>query len=132
MDRERLVALTREFLDAFNRLDLDAVMSFFAKDAVYEEFHGKENYGLAEIRAAFEPQFGGAWGEIRFLPEELVVDPEAREVMASWRCTLERVQGRPASWRGLDLLRFDDEGRVVRKSTYAKAKAPLLEPSGGE
>ena len=127
MNRERLLRLTNEFLDAFNRLDLDAVMSFFAEDGIYEEFNGKESRGLEAIRAAFEPQFAGKWGKIRFVDERLIVDADAGEVMASWRCELEQVQGAPASWRGLDLLRFDERGRIVRKSTYAKAKAPLFE-----
>ena len=127
MDRKQLIARTKEFLDAFNRNDLDGVMACFAEDGVYEEFHGKESRGVAAVRAAFAPQFAGKWGEIRFLEEELIVDADAGEVMASWRCTLENVQGKPASWRGLDLIRFDERGRVVRKSTYAKAKAPLFE-----
>lgn len=124
-ERERLVRLTNDFLAAFNRADLDAVMSAFAPDAVYDEFNGRHNEGLAAIRAAFEPQFTGAFGDMKFLDEDLFVDAETGKVMASWLCTLE-VKGEPTSWRGLDLLHWKGD-KLVRKLTYAKAKVPLFE-----
>jgi hypothetical protein len=46
--------------------------------------------------------------------------------MASWRCTLE-VKGEPTSWRGLDAMTFDADGKITHKLTYAKTKAPLFE-----
>jgi len=117
--------LATEFLAAFNAGDLDRVMGFFAADAVYDEFNGRRSVGLDAIRTAFEPQFSGTWGEMRFLEEDLFVDGEAGKVMASWRCTLE-MDGEPTSWRGLDLLVFRED-RVVSKSTYAKAKVPAFD-----
>lgn len=41
--RDELHALTLEFLDAFNRNDLDALMAFFTDDAVYDELNGRPN-----------------------------------------------------------------------------------------
>lgn len=125
MDRQRLLELTNDFMTAFNRNDLDAVMSFFTDDAVYDEFNGKLNQGKAAIRAAFTPQFSGAFGNMQFLDEDLFLDVETGKVMASWRCTL-TVKGEPTAWRGLDLLHFQGD-KLVRKITYAKAKAPLFE-----
>jgi ketosteroid isomerase-like protein len=123
--RENLLDLTGRFMAAFNRLDLDGVMAFFAEDAIYDEFNGRRNASLAAIRAAFEPQFAGAFGPIQFLEEDLFVDAESGKVMASWRCTLE-IKGDPTSWRGLALLHFVG-GKLVRKLTYAKTKLPLFE-----
>ena len=125
MDRQHLVELTRRFMEAFNRNDLDTVMSFFTEDAVYDEFNGKRNEGKAAIRAAFTPQFTGAFGTMQFLDEDLFIDPDTGKVMASWRCTLS-VKGQPTSWRGLDLLHFRGE-KLVQKLTYAKAKVPLFQ-----
>ena len=125
MDRVQLVALARRFLDAFNRNDLDAVMEFFADDAVYYEFNGRRNAGKAAIRAAFVPQLSGRWGAMKFLDEDLFADAETGKVMASWRCTL-TMKGKPASWRGLDLLHFRG-GKLVQKLTYAKAASPLFD-----
>ncbi len=125
MDRARLIDLTRRFTDAFNRNDLDAVMAFFSDDAVYGEFNGKHNLGRAAIRAAFEPQFSGAFGNMKFLEDDIFVDAESGQAMISWRCTLS-INGKPTSWRGLDLLLFLGEC-VISKRTYAKARAPLFE-----
>lgn len=125
MERAELIDLTRRFTDAFNRNDLDTVMAFFSDDGVYDEFNGRRNRGKAAIRAAFEPQFSGAFGKMEFLEDDLFVDAETGSAMISWRCTLS-IKGKPTSWRGLDLVRFV-EGCIVSKRTYAKAKAPLFE-----
>lgn len=125
MNRDELIDLTRRFVAAFNREDLDAVMEFFADGAVYDEFNGRRNVGKDAIRAAFKPQFSGAFGAMRFLDEDLFADAESGKVMASWRCTL-ALKGEPTSWRGLDLLHFVN-GRIVAKLTYAKAKTPLFQ-----
>jgi uncharacterized protein (TIGR02246 family) len=125
MDRAKLIDLTRQFTDAFNRNDLDAVMAFFSDDGVYDEFNGKRNRGKAAIRAAFALQFRGAFGKMEFIEDDVFVDAEAGKSMISWRCTL-AVNGKPTSWRGLDLLHFV-KGRVTSKHTYAKAKVPFFE-----
>jgi len=124
MDREKLTQLVIDFTDAFNRDDLDGVMSFMADDAVYDEFNGTVNRGTAAIRAAFVPQFRGDYGKLRFHTEDLFVDAAAGKALIRWRCTLETKRG-PAAWRGLDLLHVE-HGRITEKLTYAKAKAPLL------
>jgi uncharacterized protein (TIGR02246 family) len=125
MDRMELIDLTRRFVDAFNRNDLDGVMGLFAADGVYEEFNGRRNVGKDAIRAAFTPQFTGAFGTMQFLDEDLFVDAGNGKVMASWRCTLS-VKGQPTSWRGLDLLHFVD-GMLAAKLTYAKTRVPQFE-----
>jgi ketosteroid isomerase-like protein len=124
--RDELATLTAGFMDAFNANDLDRMMGYFAPDGVYEEFNGKLSQGLDAVRTAFTPQFSGAFGEMKFLDEDLIVDAEAGKVMASWRCTLS-VKGEPTSWRGLDAMTFDDKGRITHKLTYAKTRAPLFE-----
>ena len=125
MEREKLIDLTRRFTAAFNRNDLDAVTAFFSCDGVYDEFNGKRNRGKTAIRAAFAPQFTGAFGNMKFLEDDIFVDAESGKAMISWRCTL-AVKGKPTSWRGLDLLHFAGE-RVMVKHTYAKARVPLFD-----
>ena len=116
--------LTIRFTDAFNRDDLDGVMALMAEDATYEEFTGAVSRGKSAIRAAFEPQFRGDFGKMRFETEDLFVDPAAAKALIRWVCRLETRRG-PAAWRGLDILHFED-GLVKRKLTYAKAKVPQL------
>jgi ketosteroid isomerase-like protein len=116
--------LTLRFTDAFNRDDLDAVMAFMADDAIYDQFNGARAVGKAAIREAFVPQFRGYFGTIRFVQEDLFVDPAEGKSLISWTCTLER-DGVTRGWRGLDVLHFAD-GLVVEKHTYAKADVPQL------
>ena len=82
------------------------------------------NHGKAAIRAAFEPQFRGDYGKMRFETEDLFADDAAGKALIRWVCRLETKRG-PAAWQGLDILHFED-GLVKRKLTYAKAKVPLL------
>jgi ketosteroid isomerase-like protein len=126
MSRAQLEDLVRRFTEAFNKDDLDGVMSFMAEDAVYDEFNGKINHGKAAIRAAFEPQFRGAYGVLRFHTEDLFVDAATGKALIRWLCTLER-NGHRRGWRGLDILHFEN-GRLQEKLTYAKAEVPLLRP----
>jgi ketosteroid isomerase-like protein len=124
MERAKLAELVVQFTEAFNRADLDGVMSFMADDAIYDEFNGTVNRGAAAIRAAFVPQFRGDYGKMRFDAEDLFVDAEAGKVLIRWQCSLETRRG-PAAWRGLDIIHVKD-GRITEKLTYAKAKVPLL------
>ena len=124
LDRATLRELTIRFTDAFNRDDLDGVMAMMGEDSVYEEFSGRVHRGSAAIRAAFEPQFRGDHGKMRFETEDLFADAATGKALIRWVCRLETRRG-PAAWRGLDILHFED-GLVKRKLTYAKAKVPLL------
>jgi len=124
MEREKLENLVIQFTEAFNRNDLDGVMSFMADDAIYDEFTGTVNRGAAAIRAAFVPQFRGDYGKMRFDTEDLFVDTTAGKALIRWRCTLETRRG-PAAWRGLDIVHVVN-GRITEKLTYAKAKVPRL------
>lgn len=123
--RQQLHDLTLEFLDAFNRNDLDAVMDFFAEDAVYDELNGRPNEGKAAIRAAFAPQFEGKFGRMTFVEDDTFIDAESGKVMSSWDLHTTK-DGETTVLRGLDLLYFD--GALLRlKQTYVKAKQPRYE-----
>ncbi|MGE0485610.1 MAG: nuclear transport factor 2 family protein [Gammaproteobacteria bacterium] len=123
--RQELYTLTLEFLDAFNRNDLDAVMAFFTEDAVYDELNGRPNEGKAAVRAAFEPQFEGRFGSMEFVEDDTFVDAETGKVMSSWDLRTTK-DGVTTVLRGLDLLHFD--GALIRlKQTYVKAKQPRYE-----
>ena len=59
-----LVELTRRAFEAANRRDLDAVISFFASNAVFEGRVGSDR-GRAAIRSMLEEWFG-AYEELEF------------------------------------------------------------------
>ena len=123
-DRAKLGDLVLRFTDAFNREDLDGVMSFFAEEAIYDEFNGKQSRGKTAIREAFAPQFRGDYGRIRFHAEDYFLDAESGKALIRWLCTLES-DGITRGWRGLDILHFEN-GLLTEKLTYAKAEIPLL------
>lgn len=122
--RAALEKLVIDFTGAFNREDIDAVMSYFADDAVYDEFNGTCSVGKTAIRAAFVPQFRGDFGTMRFHTEDMFLDVDAGKALIRWLLTLEEAQ-RQGAYRGLDILHFRD-GRLVEKHTYAKAEIPLI------
>jgi uncharacterized protein (TIGR02246 family) len=81
-----IAELLDAFTDAFNRNDLDAVMAAFADDAEYLPGDGQVHRGRAAIRAAFTPQFTGAFGAMRFDPEDRLIDETARKATLRWIC----------------------------------------------
>jgi ketosteroid isomerase-like protein len=113
-----------DFTEAFNREDIDEVMSYFAEDAIYDEFNDIRHEGLAAIRKAFEPQFSGTFGRMRFHTEDMFLDGDAGKAMIRWVLTLEDAD-RAGAYRGLDLLHFK-YGKLVEKHTYCKAKIPSI------
>lgn len=125
MTHAELEDLVVRFTDAFNREDLDGVMSFFAEDGLYDEFDGQRRVGVEEIRKAFVPQFRGDFGRMRFVTEDLFVDPASGKGLIRWLCTTER-KGKTRGWRGLDIIHVEN-GRVVQKLTYAKAERLKLD-----
>ncbi len=123
--RAELTELSTRFVDAFNRHDLDGIMSFFGDGAVFEDPEGKSHEGRDAIRAAFAPLVNGTMGNVRFDEEDFFLDVEAGKVMTGWRVFLE-LEGKPASIRGLDLLLFEGD-KLMRKQAYWKADAPHFE-----
>ncbi len=126
-----------KFTDAFNVNDLDLAMTFFSDDAVYEPGDGKTHRGKAEIRAALEPQFNGAFGAIRFDERDMVIDVENRKAAFRWVCrhdishakprglvwflrgiSIRLVLGKRFGWQGVDVFHFDADGKIKGKFSY--------------
>ncbi|MEM7428853.1 MAG: nuclear transport factor 2 family protein [Pseudomonadota bacterium] len=117
-----LKELTARFVDAFNRQDLDGVVSFFAEDAVYDDSRGNPHHGPEAIREAFAPLLSG---KIRFDDEDYFAELDSEKVMASWTLNLE-AGGKPMKMRGLDILQFRGD-KIIRKLAYCKADKPRLD-----
>ena len=123
--RQELLALTDQFVDAFNRMSLDDVISFFSEDAVYEDSSGGRHVGREAIRVAFEPLVGGSRGKIRFEGEDVFAEVETGKVLASWRLSLDN-DGDVSVIRGIDVLEFQGN-QLARKLAYMKVDKPHLE-----
>lgn len=133
------------FVEAFNVNDLDQVVTFFAEDAVYRPGDGSEHRGPDAIRRAFEPQFSGAFGTMRFDEHDRLIDEGGRKAAIRWVCRhdlagaktsglsqfLQRLLigtfvGQRFGWEGLDVFHFDAVGKIVGKFTYANYSRPQL------
>jgi hypothetical protein len=139
------------YLEAFNALDLDGVMSHFADDAVYRPGNGVERVGRAAIREELEPQFDLAFGTMRFDEDDRVIDERSRKIVIRWVCRHDLAHARPRGlvsrveqvvvgallgdrfgWEGVDVFHFDDAGKIKRKFTYAGfRRRPRLEKGLG-
>lgn len=144
-----IASLLDAFNAAFNRGDLDAVMAAFADDAEYLPGDGRVHRGRAAIRAAFAPQFGGAFGAMRFDLLDQLVDEPARKATLRWICRhdLSGAHGRRAApllrwlvrarhgarvgWHGVDVFHFDAAGKITGKYTYANYTRPRLDAALG-
>ena len=125
--RDQLIQLTNDFVDAFNRMNLDDVVSFFADDGIYEDSTGGRHIGHDAIRTAFEPLVGGSRGSIRFDGEDVFVETDTGKVLASWRLNLDK-DGEVSVIRGIDILEFEAD-KLKKKMAYMKADKPHLENS---
>lgn len=144
-----LATLLDDFTAAFNRNDLAAVVAAFADDAEYQPGDGTVHRGRAAIRAAFEPQFSGALGAMRFDLIDRLIDEPARKATLRWICRHDlggahghrvspllrwaiRVRhGSRVGWHGVDVFHFDAAGKITGKYTYAAYTRPRLERALG-
>ena len=121
LSHEYITETTISFTQAFNENNLDMVMSYFAEaGSIYDQFDGTRAEGLADIRKALVPQFRGDFGLMQFLEEEMFCDAQNMKSLIAWTCSLKTSKG-PGHWRGLDILHFNKQGKILIKKTYAKA-----------
>ncbi len=148
-EHDDLRSLSLRFVEAFNQGELDDILKWFAADAVYVSYDGKEHRGKSEIREAFVPQFRGDFGKLRFEIQDVIADPSVGMAVVRWRCFHEMNQeggyststklkrlffrgmfGSVSGWYGLDVLRFD-RGLVLEKRTYAQTQLLVPERNVG-
>lgn len=108
-------------LDAFNRHDLNAIMAFFAEDAVLEAPRGSEPWGhryvgKAAVREGLAGRFAGIPG-VHYSEDRHWVC--GNRGVSEWLLTGTTTAGERIAVRGCDLWEFRD-GLVARKDSYWK------------
>jgi steroid delta-isomerase-like uncharacterized protein len=123
MSGQASAATLKALTDAFNRHDLDAIMSFFTDDAVFESPRGPDAWGRRfsgsdEVRAGFAARFNGI-PDVHYGDDDhfVVGDRGASE----WTLTGTTTDGERVEVRGCDLWTFRD-GLISRKSSYWKIR----------
>ena len=113
----------KEFLAAFNRHDLDAIMSYFSDDCVFEMPRGPEPWGRryvgkAAVREGLATRFTGLpnvhYGEDR----HWVAGDRG---VSEWTITGTTPAGVWIEVHGCDLFTFR-EGQIIRKDSYWKIR----------
>jgi ketosteroid isomerase-like protein len=121
VSEQATVELLKGFLDAFNRHDLDAIMSYFADDCVFymprgARPRGDEYRGKAQVRAGLAKRFAG-------LPDVHYGDDRHWACgdfgVSEWTLTGTSVAGQRVEVRGVDLLELA-HGKIIRKDSFWK------------
>lgn len=128
-----LVNITNEFLqafaDAWNRHDVDALMSFMTDDCVFDasagpEICGKRSEGREAVRGAFAEVWAtfpnAHWGNARHFVW-------GDRGVSEWTFTGTRQDGTKVETHGCDLFTFRD-GKISVKNSYRKNRPPLVGP----
>jgi len=120
-DENPKVEVLRRLVDAFNRQDLDAAVSLFADDCVFESSRGPDRWGsrfvgLDEVRE-------GISGRFRTIPQGRYWDNEhvvfGDRGFSEWTLTGRTAEGDDIEVRGCDIWTFDGD-KIVRKNSFWK------------
>jgi len=122
-EHRRLEAL-KQVLDAFNRHDLDAIMSHFADDCVLETPRGPEPWGSRfvgrdEVRRGLAARFEGI-PDVHYGDDDHFVSGDRG--VSEWTISGTTVEGRRIEVRGCDLWTFGDDGTITRKDSFWKIR----------
>lgn len=115
-----------DLFDAFNRHDIDAVMSYFADDCVFNAVGGAEAYGSRfEGAEAIASAFSGVWtamADARWDHHSHFVHGD--RAVSEWTFSGSNKDGARVEAEGCDLFTLRD-GKIVRKQAFRKHR-PLL------
>jgi ketosteroid isomerase-like protein len=115
------VETLRAIAAGFNAHDLDAILRYFAEDAIFDAPRGSQPYGqryegLAAVRAGFAARFEGI-PDVRYTDDRHFVSGDRGA--SEWLLTGITPAGVPLNLRGCDLWEFRGD-RVARKDSYWK------------
>jgi steroid delta-isomerase-like uncharacterized protein len=121
-----LFELMDRFADAWNRHDLDALMSMMTDDCVFEAsagpgVDGRRSEGRPAVRAAYAAVFeafpDAHWAGARHFIA-------GNRGVSEWTFTGTHQDGSRVGVNGCDLFTFRD-GRIAVKNSYRKNRPPL-------
>ena len=113
--------LLDEITDAYNRNDIDDVMSFFAEDAVFDhaagtEINGTRFEGLETIRSIFEGLFNNV-DSVKWTPIDTRISGD--KAYCEFHRVAQLKSGETQDFLSIDVLTFR-EGLIVHKDTFYK------------
>ena len=122
MDHDDAVRMLEDIAAAFDAHDLDAIMSAFSEDCVFESPRGPDPWGTrftgrAAVRSGFAQRFDGI-PDVHYADDAHVACGERG--FSEWTLTGTTAGGERIEVRGCDLWTFDAEGRISRKDSFWK------------
>jgi steroid delta-isomerase-like uncharacterized protein len=120
------VEVLQDFADAWNRHDVDALMTFMTDDCVFESSAGPDvcgtrYVGREDVRAGFAEVWAtfpdANWGNAR----HFVCGSRG---VSEWTFTGTRTDGTYVEVHGCDLFTFRD-GKIAVKNSYRKNRPPV-------
>lgn len=114
--------------DAFNRHDIDGVMTHFGDDCVFYTVAGDHEYGSRiEGRAAIAEAFEGVWAampDVQWADHSHFVSQDGTRGVSQWTFRATNPDGTRTEVQGADLFRFRD-GKIVEKQAIRKQRPPV-------
>jgi steroid delta-isomerase-like uncharacterized protein len=124
-DEQDLERLLQTFADAWNRHDVDALMSMMADECAFEasggqDVNGERHAGRQAVQAAFAAVFAqypdAHWGNARHFVK-------GDRGVSEWTFTGTLEDGRRVEVAGCDLLTFRN-GKIALKNSFRKNRPP--------
>jgi uncharacterized protein len=112
--------------EAWNRHDLDAIVSFHAPGMIFQNYNAGERAEGDAVRAHIGEIFEN-WPDLRFTGRSLYVGEDF--VVQEWTAHATHPNGTELTWEGVDLFPFKD-GRILRKDVYSNASRRVPEQLG--
>jgi uncharacterized protein len=113
--------------EAWNRHDLDAIVSFHAPAMVFENHNAGERAEGDAVRAHIASIFEN-WPDLCFTGRSLYVGEEF--AVQEWTAHATHESGRELTWEGVDIFPFRN-GKIMRKDVYSNASRRVPEQLGG-
>jgi uncharacterized protein (TIGR02246 family) len=123
----KLEELLEAFADAWNRHDVDALMSMMTDDGVFEasagnDVNGERHAGQRAVRAAYEAVFAqypdARWADARHFVN-------GNRGVSEWTFTGTLNDGRRVEVNGCDLFVFRN-GKIAVKNSFRKNRPPIV------
>ena len=122
MSSSSLEQLVRGFADAWNRHDVEALLSMMTEDAVFDAARGPEPWGARHIgKGELRKAFSAVWDAF---PDASWDDPTHVVIgdrgFSEWTFRGTSADGNRVEVRGVDIFTFDN-GLISKKDTFRKA-----------
>lgn len=114
--------------DAFNRHDIDGVMTHFADDCVFFTVAGDNAYGnKVEGKDAIAKAFEGVWTsmpDVQWADHSHFISEDGTRGVSQWTFKATQPDGSRIEVEGVDLFRIRD-GKLIEKQAIRKQRPPI-------